>query len=580
MTALRRFSDKLLRPAGRWLALTPGVPAVLFGFGFLDLGLLTQLDLARRWPEAIVAAVGEPGSTVTPAAAMLDGGYALAMRVILGALPCLGPAFLVWAWRRHRRNPQSLLPTAFGSGYAAVATLVPTIRHNLPEAMASVSGDEPYVGAFVAGLVLAASAFALPVLAVWLYRRATTLDRYVARSFLTPFLLCFSAFLSIWLISDMANNGSDYAAVDMSGTDIGLLYLTQLPAIVMLVLPITLLLAVLYSLGQMSRRNELVSMMMAGRTVARILLPMFVAGAMATHLSLACNFQFAPTSVGNVKAALTSLGRGSKQRFAAFDQAYMNRAQNRLWFVGLYPRSFSRKEKMESVAVVQFDPQGKIQQTIHANSAFWQRDEGIWVFFDTQVTDFDPHGDPVKVTTYPRRVNGVVSEDFPTKYIARGWSETPWKLVSSGINPEFLGVPQLGAFLRAYRDTPAAHLAPFRTHWHHRLALPFACLAAVLFGAPLGIVYSRRGLVGSVSVAVGLFFALLFVTNFSIALGQGDRVPGLLAAWFPPLLFCGIGLWLLNLRSHNREILSPGATLTAALRRLRLRLRPGAAATP
>ncbi len=92
MTALRRFSDKALRPAGRWLSLTPGVPAVLFGFGFLALGLLTQLDLACGWPEAVVAAVGEPGSTVTPEAAMLDGGYTLAMRVILGALPCLGPA--------------------------------------------------------------------------------------------------------------------------------------------------------------------------------------------------------------------------------------------------------------------------------------------------------------------------------------------------------------------------------------------------------------------------------------------------------------------------------------------------------
>lgn len=554
MAGLRRFRDKAIRPLGRWLLHTPDVPVLLTGFGVIALAFWTRSDLVGRWPDEVVAAAGEMGASDTLGSVMLDGGYALVMRTLLRVVLCVGPGFLVWAWRRHRRHPETVLPTALGSAYGAIVTLIPTAHHNLPDAMASLSGDEPYIGAFVIGLVLAASAFLLPPLAVWLYHRSTLLDRYVTRGFLTPFALCFSAFLSIWLISDMANNGNDYAAVKMSAPDIALLYLTQMPSIVMLVLPITILLGILYSLGRMSRRNELVSMMMAGKPVSRILLPLFIMGAMATYLSLACNFQFAPTSVGNVKAVLTTLGRGSKQRFAAFDQAFMNRAQNRLWFVGLYPRVFSRKDKMESIAVIQFGPNGGILQTMHANRAFWHREDNTWIFFEAQVTDFDPHGDPLKVTTYPE------------KYIVQGWPETPWKLVSAGINPEFLGLPQIGAYLRAYHDIPAEKLAPFRTHWHHRLALPFACLAAVLFGAPLGIVYSRRGLVGSVTAAVGLFFGLLFVTNFSVALGQGARIPGWLAAWFPPLFFCGIGIWLLQIRAHNREIASPFTLLAARFR--------------
>ena len=122
------------------------------------------------------------------------------------------------------------------------------------------------------------------------------------------------------------------------------------------------------------------------------------------------------------------------------------------------------------------------------------------------------------------------------------------------MNPEYLGLPQIGAYLRAYHDSPPEKLAPFRTHWHHRLALPLGCLTVVLFGAPLGIVYSRRGLVGSVTAAVVIFFASLFFTNFFVALGQGNRMPPMLAPWLPPALFALAGIWLLHMRSRNREL--------------------------
>ena len=38
------------------------------------------------------------------------------------------------------------------------------------------------------------------------------------------------------------------------------------------------------------------------------------------------------------------------------------------------------------------------------------------------------------------------------------------------------------------------------------LALPWVCLLVVFIAAPLGIVYSRRGILGSVATAIALFF--------------------------------------------------------------------------
>jgi hypothetical protein len=44
-----------------------------------------------------------------------------------------------------------------------------------------------------------------------------------------------------------------------------------------------------------------------------------------------------------------------------------------------------------------------------------------------------------------------------------------------------------------------------------------------------------------------------FLTHFFLALGEGNRIPAWIAAWTPNLLFAAIGLYLLYLRSTNRE---------------------------
>jgi lipopolysaccharide export system permease protein len=118
--------------------------------------------------------------------------------------------------------------------------------------------------------------------------------------------------------------------------------------------------------------------------------------------------------------------------------------------------------------------------------------------------------------------------------------------------------------LRFNADFPATLLAPFRTHLHYRFALPWTCLVVVCIAAPLGIGYSRRGVLSSVAAAVFLVFSMNFLVHLFLALGEGDRVSPWVAAWMPNLLFAGIGLYLFYLRASNRE--APGLHLFAARR--------------
>ena len=139
------------------------------------------------------------------------------------------------------------------------------------------------------------------------------LDRYVLRNFLEPFFICFFGFLSIWLIFDLTDNGSDLVQAKASMKTIGMFYVTQLPQIVLISLPVGLLLATLFSLSSMSRRNEIISMLTAGRSVPRVLLPLIVVGVIASAFLGWLNYELAPHAEAIKKSALEQISRGRRQ---------------------------------------------------------------------------------------------------------------------------------------------------------------------------------------------------------------------------------------------------------------------------
>ena len=110
---------------------------------------------------------------------------------------------------------------------------------------------------------------------------------------------------------------------------------------------------------------------------------------------------------------------------------------------------------------------------------------------------------------------------------SRHWSETPYRLASANVRAEFLSVPELRNYLHFNSDFPATLLAPFATHLQYRLALPWTCLVMVFIAAPLGIGYSRRGVLSSVAASIILVFSMNFLTHLVSRTGRGFAYAGL-----------------------------------------------------
>ena len=362
------------------------------------------------------------------------------------------------------------------------------------------------------------------------------LDRYVLRTFLQAYAYCIAAFVSIWLIFDISDNLSTFVDDRVSLALVTRYYLTQLPHILVFLLPVALLLALLFSLGRMSRTNELVSMLTAGVSIPRLILPLVGIGLLTTVASGALNFSLAPKAE-EIRRTFFDAARETGREPGIVGQIFRNRAEARTWFIQHF-----RPERNEfiTVQVLQQDENENIHKNYMATRAYYHPDKKAW---QLQL---------VKVVTYDAGGNIIDSLTAESLFMSE-WSETPFRLESSTMRAENLSLAELRDYVHFNGDFPQSLLAPFATHLQYRVALPWMCLIVVFLAAPLAIVFSRRGILSSVAAAIGLVFSMYFLKDLFLALGEGNRITPWLAAWGANIIFGAIGFLLLYVRSTNRD---------------------------
>src|SRR5215216_4622 len=372
------------------------------------------------------------------------------------------------------------------------------------------------------------------------------LDRYVIRNFVQVYFYCIAGFTSIWLIFDISDNISSFIDNRIGLSLVARYYATQIPQVFIILLPVALLLSLLFALGRMSRANEIVSMLTAGVSLPRVLLPLIGIGLVTVAASMALNYSLAPHAELARKTFLSEAQSRPARNIQG--QVFRNRSDLRTWFI----QNFRLGDNLfNNVQVLQQDANDNIVMGYVAVRAYYRPETKTWDLENVRLTYYDATGN-------------ITKEEFRPTVTIEHWSETPFRLGSAHVQAESLSVPELREYLHFNADFPPTLLAPFRTHIQYRLALPWTCLVVVCIAAPLGIGYSRRGVLSSVAAAVILVFSNNFLVHLFLALGEGDRVPGWIAAWTPNIFFAGIGLYLLYLRASNRE--PPSFNLFAARR--------------
>jgi len=380
----------------------------------------------------------------------------------------------------------------------------------------------------------------LPALCGLAYALGGTLDRYISRLFLGVFSICLCALFLIWLLIDLTDNISHFRNAHHILLTLATFYAARMPPILLLLLPFSLLIALLHTLGKLSTNREIIAMIQSGRGVLRITVPLIVIGTMCALLSLCLNYHWAPTAEGRQDEILAEAS--DKPATKAAHVLYHNPENHRLWMIGSFPSDYQNGSPLLDVEVTTTDDHHTLVSRLFATHAVWDRIQHLWTFQNPVIGHYQPGQPPVFDTqTGPLVLNS--------------WSETPWQLIKPGLSASYLGIPDLNGWLQANsRHLPFADPAPYLTQWHYRWALPFSCLVNVLLATPLAIHFSRRGPGAGIFVAIVLSALMLFISNVSLAFGAAGTLHPALAAWLPNLAFTLLAIELFRRRLTVRPI--------------------------
>lgn len=359
------------------------------------------------------------------------------------------------------------------------------------------------------------------------------LDRYVLLLFLKSFFIALGSFILIFVVLDFFEKVGGYIDRDTPASVVFRLYLYQIPYFMMVVMPIAMLLASLFTLGRLSRDNELTPMLGAGRPVIRILVPIFIVGLLVSWASYHFNDQVVTRSnqrLESLQEAQEAAGKQSPRERGDVLRQVTRRGPGGTFYWG---ETYSVKgQTFDNIAVMRFDGPRLREYTL-SKEALWSG-EG-WMLRDGSRRSIA--GDGEDELPAVRTENYAVLHDTGPSLLPEDFSRQEKK-------PESMEYAELRDHIeRSSRIGEDAER--MLVDLHIKTSYPAANFIIVLLGAALSATRRRITLAAGFGWTVGLAFIYILMLRMGLSLGHNEMLPPLLAAWVANIAFLALGLGLL-----------------------------------
>ena len=351
----------------------------------------------------------------------------------------------------------------------------------------------------------------------WMLTRMVTV-RFLAIVFgISIFVITLDVFTYAEDILNLHNN--DFGAL-------GEYALFRLPGVLSTFLPISVLLALLLTLVELSYRTETTALWASGISPVRVMVMLLPLGALLGGINFLVNDQAVP----KVAPTLHSWGigdYGKKQlKIGEKDPIWM-RAGNDILRAG---DSNAKATKLDEVIIFRRDAQGLLVEQIMATRA--ELNNGRWELHDAVIYYHE--------NILPNRVKTLIYSG----------SMRPAAAGARSGDPEEMSLGDLEYFIvnSGFGIRPA-HV--YETWWHKRVSLLVSAFLMIALCVPLAVRFRRGGGVGMLfGVGVSLGFAFFLFDGISLTVGELGIVPAWMAAWAPVLVFAGLAATL-SLRAET-----------------------------
>ncbi len=364
------------------------------------------------------------------------------------------------------------------------------------------------------------------------------LDRYIATIYLRLQALTFVSLLGIFYISEFIDLSDK---LFRGSTTAGLLlryFAFETPQLVYYILPISVLVATLITVGLLTRTSELVVMRACGVSLYRAALPLLAMAAASSVLLFGLGEYVLASSNRHAADLEHQIRFGSQRTVSVFGRRWTTGRNGDIYHYDFFD---PRRGELRNFWRYQFARQSwRLTRITYAESARFDptslepgRGVGTWTCRRGWVRTLTPGGG----ADYSAFSTSAVTME-PADYFG---TEPP--------DAASMTFSDLRAYIDSMRGS-GLNVLPQMVDLHRKIAFPLVTLVMTLLAVPFAVLTGRRGAL--YGIGVGIVFAIVYWTanNAFGAVGAAGLMAPALAAWAPNLLFgAGAAFLLLTVRT-------------------------------
>lgn len=412
------------------------------------------------------------------------------------------------------------------------------------------------------------------------------LTRYLLRSHLGPLLFAFFALTGVVLINTLARSLASLAGKGLPTHVFFEFFVLSLPANIALTLPMSVLVAVLYTFAQMAAENEITAIRASGVDLRRMVTPVIACATLLAGFMIWFNNQVLPAANyrwrmlmmdvaqtspllvirPNVVNPITTTDGVARYYLQA---TRIDQATNRLWDVTIYDLSNSdvsrtiyadsgrvalNEKKTDlivrlydgSIREVQLRQPETFQQTMFGQQVL--RMEGI----SQQLARTDESGyrtDRDMTVAMMRVKNDTLRAQLAEVLKNKGKPIPP----SAGLAPQKDASGKEVSFIDARAESLRFSIRENQVEIQKKFSIAVATLVFVLIGVPIALRFPRGGIGMVIAVSLAIFSIYYVGLIGGETMGNRGYVPAWLAMWLTNILFGGIGIWGLWGLGHEQS---------------------------
>lgn len=359
------------------------------------------------------------------------------------------------------------------------------------------------------------------------------LDDYVLRAFLGNFFMVEISFVLLSLIFSLFELLGDIVHNHASLSLVGEYLLNLTPSMIYSITPLSVLIAVLATVGVLNRSSELTAMKATGISLYRIIVPIFlIAGALSVAMFTFDQF-YLPTANRKQEALRSEIKGKPPRTFLRPDREWVFGEHQpgepeRIFYYEFFD---STNNRFANLTVLEFQPNSfTLARRIFAADVSWDPQQHQWIFRKG----------------WERAFQGGTIASYKT-FVVQSFSEIvepPGYFKKEALQSSEMTFTELAHYIHDLSQSGFDTL-PLRVQLDKKIAYPLITLVMSILAVPFALSMGRRGSLTGIAVAIGVAIAYFVVASLFETMGNMNTLPAVLAAWSPDLLFGLIGGYLL-----------------------------------